>query len=178
LGLVVHSCLLRSFLKRLWLRSRPGDGEIGSPVTDAQPRQGDYFSFETLAFPDSAQPSGRYAALKILEADEAEFAFAVLDRTWDRPPTLRSVRCAGLLKSHAFKTAPNAVVDYELYRSWWWAWRPDLLPVARFLGNDRISGEEREALQRSISYTGSVHAARSAERECAGSMTAKLFSVT
>lgn len=155
----------RTFLKRLLLHSRPGDSEIGSAVTDAHPREGDYFSFKTIASPDGAQVSGRYAALKILEAGDTEFAFAVLDAIWDRPPTLRGARSAGILQRRAFKTASNAVVDHECYRSWWWAWRPHLLPEARFLGNDRISGLEREALQQAISYTGIVHAARSAERE-------------
>jgi len=134
-------------------------------VTQERPRPGDYLSVKTLPSPAQAMPSGRFAALKIIEVGETGFAFAVLDGTWAAPPILRDARCAAILKRRAFKTSPNAVIDDDVYRSWWWAWRPDLLPEARLLGNDRITDEEDQALRRSISFTGIAHAATSAERE-------------
>jgi hypothetical protein len=155
----------KPLLRRLLLGRNFGDRSIGNPATGDRPRSGDYLSFRTSPVPTDAEPAGRYAALKIIETNEDFFAYAVLDGIWNAPPTLRNAREATILKRRAFRTAPDARIEDDVYRCWWWGWRPEDIPEMRLLGNDRVTGEERAALARSLSFTGLCHATASAERE-------------
>lgn len=154
-----------SMIRRLILPRRPDDKAAGSPVGDHWPRKGDYFSFRTSACLKHAQPSGRFAVLKVLDVGDSGPTIAVLAGTWEQPPTLRDARCARLLERRAFKSGPGLQIDHDVFRCYWWAWCPDLLPEVRFLGNDRLRGQERRALLKAVSFTGVAGAAVSAERE-------------
>jgi hypothetical protein len=155
----------KPLLRRLFLGRNVGDRSIGNSATGDRPRSGDYFSFRTSPAPTGAEPTGHYAALKIIETNEEFFAYAVLDGIWNAPPTLRNAREATILKLRAFRTAPDARIDDDVYRCWWWGWTPKDIPEMRLLGNDGVTDEERAALAHSSSFTGLGHAAASAERE-------------
>jgi hypothetical protein len=155
----------KPLLRRLFLGRSSGDRSIGNPATGERPRSGDYFSFRTSPVPTDAGPAGHYAALKIIETNEGFFAYAVLDGIWNAPPTLRNAREATILKRRAFRTAPDARIEDDVFRCWWWCWTPRDIPEMRLLGNDRVCDDERAALTHSLSFTGLGHAAASAERE-------------
>jgi hypothetical protein len=155
----------KPLLRRLFLGRNFGDRSIGNSATGDLPRSGDYFSFRTSPALTGTEPTGHYAALKIIETNEDFFAYAVLDGIWNAPPTLRNAREAAILKLRAFRTAPDARIEDDIFRCWWWGWKPKDIPEMRLLGNDPVTSEERAALAHSLSFTGLGGAAVSAERE-------------
>jgi hypothetical protein len=155
----------KPLLRRLFLGRNVDDRSIGNLATGDRPRSGDYFSFRTSSASIDAEFTGRYAALKIIETNEEFFAYAVLDGVWTIPPTLRNARKATILKLRAFRTAPDARIDDDVFRCWWWCWTPRDIPEMRLLGNDRVGDEERAALAHALSYAGLGLAVASVERE-------------
>jgi hypothetical protein len=72
---------------------------------------GAVFSFLTEPYWESSPPhSGRYAAFKIIGADDALVILAVYDGIWAEPPTLDQFAETGILKSKRFSGSGREVI--------------------------------------------------------------------
>ena len=83
------------------------------------PKAGQIYSFRTAPYSEFAQPmTDRYAAFKIIEANERYVTVAVLDGIWPAAPTLREARARSIVHEHRFaKTGRRAV--FGVQREWW-----------------------------------------------------------
>lgn len=129
---------------------------IGEPASDALPTAGTVFSFRTSPFSEfGQQETGRYAAFKILSADEAMIVVGVLDGVWNAPPTLRQAAHLSILNEQRFACSGLAVFGVQAI---WWV--PTELLDLRSLGSVRVSGKEAKLADVIINYRiGARHAA-------------------
>lgn len=110
--------------------------------TDTSPLvPGAIYAFRTPPFGSSAKPdTGRYAALKIIAADEQLIVVATLEGVWPMPPSLDDVRDAGILENRRFSfDGELAVLGVD--RSWWTT--SDLADFS-LLGHQPLSPAERQ----------------------------------
>jgi hypothetical protein len=111
------------------------------PKGNALPSPGEVYAFQTAPYDEfAAAETNRYAAFKIMGANETLLAVGVLDRIWDRWPTLTEVSGASLLREHRFAhTGQTAAFGLQI--AWW---LPSNLMSVRPLGKAALSSEERK----------------------------------
>ncbi|CAN5116666.1 hypothetical protein BH11PSE2_BH11PSE2_17450 [soil metagenome] len=112
----------------------------GEPATDAIPDAGNIYCFRTSPFNQFSPPNtGRFAAFKVIGADDRFVAIAVLDGVWAEPPSLKGAAAKGILREHRFAhTGRLAVFGVNLT-----SWKPSELSEAFLLGWKQLSQEER-----------------------------------
>lgn len=138
---------------------------VGEPASDALPTAGSIFSFRTSPFSDFAPPeTGRYAAFKILAADDSIIVLAVLDGIWDAPPTLGQTDRLPILCEHRFACTGRPAV-FGVQAAWW---VPANLLDLRLVGSVRVDGEEAKLADVITNHrVGARHATLHAASYCA-----------
>lgn len=138
------------------------------PAISSLPTTGSVYSFRTSPLSEFAPlETGRYAAFKILAANQTQIVVAVLDGIWSTPPSLAVARKALIVREHRFAWTGRLAV-FGFWVAWW---VPDALTELRLLGRSRISGAEAKLGQANLDFavgtwTSTLHAAdRCAEGE-------------
>jgi hypothetical protein len=110
-------------------------------AVDASPESGKLYSFETAPYTEfSSSQTGRYAAFKLLGVSKDYYVLAVLDGTWDRPPTLQQAARCAILEEHRFAHTGRPAV-FGVNTDWW---DPNALKCLTPLGMSGISKFEKE----------------------------------
>jgi hypothetical protein len=90
-------------------------------VSDSLPVSGSVFSFRTAPLSEFArQSTDRFAALKVLDANESYVVVAVLDSVWRTAPSLSDVRPSHILREHRFFHTGRLAV-FGINAEWWTA---------------------------------------------------------
>lgn len=130
-------------MKRLFARLFQGAQHEpeGDPSLPEEPATGQTYSFRTKPYSEFAPPAtNRYAAFKILGADDKYVAIAVLDGIWPVLPTLKEARATSIINEHRFAHTGRAAI-FGVNRGWW---QPeDELDEFRFVGMQAVSSTER-----------------------------------
>jgi hypothetical protein len=115
----------------------------------AFPSAGNVYAFRTSPFSEFGPlETGRYAAFKILGADEKLVVIGVLNGIWNAPPGLEIVRGAAILRAERFGCSSHPEV-FGLNADWW---TPSDLQAVVLLGDDRISAEDKRLAAQVASY--------------------------
>jgi hypothetical protein len=102
---------------------------------------GQVYSFKTKPYSEFSPPAtDRYAAFKILRADDKHITVAVLDGIWPGVPTLKEARKASIVDEHRFAHTGRPAV-FGVNREWWTP--ADDLDELRFVGMLTVSSTER-----------------------------------
>ena len=106
-----------------------------------EPKPGQIYSFRTTPFSEFAPPTtGRYAAFKIIGADEKNVVIAVLDGIWPVAPTPNDVRATSIIEEHRFAHT-GRLATFGTNREWW---NPEeVLEELRYVGFQALSSSER-----------------------------------
>lgn len=154
---------MKGFIARLF--EGAGRESNSAPLPPAAPTAGQVYSFLTRPDSEFAPPAtGRYAAFKILGADEKFVAIAVLDGIWPIAPTLGETRAASILNEYRFAHTGRPAV-FGVNRQWW---HPDTdLEELRYVGVHALSSTERSFAAKIASFAvgmrfGTIHAANHA----------------
>lgn len=120
----------------------------------SRPAAGDIFSFRTSPYSEfSAEPTGRYAAFKVLGSDKNMTTVAVLEGIWTSHPSFDEACASPILREPRFLRKSLAVFGFST--GWWDV--DDLLEMA-LLGTAQLSDDERELAERSASsQPGSIY---------------------
>jgi hypothetical protein len=139
-----------------------------SSSSDVAP--GQIYAFRTSPWTKFAPPNtGRFAAIKILGANSDYVAVAVLDRVWEKPPTLPEAGKCGVLHEHRFMHTGRPAV-FGTNAKWW---NISELDEVSFLGVVALNESEQELGQRitgrnpaiGIPYSTIINATIAAEGE-------------
>jgi hypothetical protein len=102
---------------------------------DGLPAAGDIYSFRTSPLSEFASPeTGRYAAFKVLGANENFVAIAVLDGIWSAPPSLNAADEASVLHERRFAHT-GSTAAFGVSVNWW---TPSDLDSLSLLGRVRL----------------------------------------
>lgn len=151
--------MLKSIIARL-KKSAPPPSTEAQPVGGGLPSVGDVYAFETAPYSEFAAPdTNRYAAFKIIGANDRHLAIAVLDGIWDRLPRPTEVSSAGVLRQHRFAHT-GRVAAFGIQTAWW---KPVELKAIMLIIRLRLTDEEARMGADIISFAaGTSHASLNA----------------
>jgi hypothetical protein len=111
---------------------------------------GSIYSFRTAPFSKHSPPeTDRFAAIKILAANEQYVAVAVLDGIWNEPPSFSQACECSILEEHRF--ASNGRLAAIGVNTEWWD--VSALREARFLGVAELTANEWKLGERITSHS-------------------------
>ncbi|MBU2166429.1 MAG: hypothetical protein KKF88_01170 [Alphaproteobacteria bacterium] len=131
---------MQGSVQRLFKRG-PRDTDHEAHPLPAVPAAGQIYSFRTRPYSEFApRATDRYAAFKILGADDKYVAIAVLSGIWPVAPTMNEARKASIVNEHRLAHTGRPAV-FGVNREWWTP--ASDLDEFRFVGTLTASAAER-----------------------------------
>lgn len=125
----------------------PSTGAISLPTSI---EAGQVYSFQTRPYSEFGPAhTGRFAAIKILGADDQHVVVAVLDRVWPEAPTGKDIRGVSIINEHRFAHTGRPAV-FGVSRNWW---KPESdLDEFNFAGTLPVSRAEQSHVDAVANY--------------------------
>lgn len=125
----------------------PSTGAISLPTSV---EAGQVYSFQTRPYSEfGPADTGRFAAIKILGADDQHVVVAVLDRVWPEAPTGKDIRGVSIINEHRFAHTGRPAI-FGVNRNWW---KPQSdLDEFNFAGTLPVSRAEQSHVDAVASY--------------------------